>query len=171
MIDRARIIYTRLDARLNAIQKAVPPIEPEICHWLESDAGDSYCFDCAINARGREFELGRPLTVSWWYERDELEDAFYLGIGGSSRSDQHSDHTEHCATCGRTLSYILTDYGVEDELNYFLESPLINVRDEDSYALDRLCLNISHWSPRSQLLRASAVIAQAYRIVEQGKSA
>jgi hypothetical protein len=61
-------------------------------------------------ARGAEFDLGVPLTPHRWH-RTDLENAFWEGIGGTI--DGNSDNTEACDTCGKTLSYILTDYGVE----------------------------------------------------------
>lgn len=162
-MSREELIHTRLSNRLHAIMKAVPPIEPPAVHWLNSDAGSSYCWSCAIIARGLEFELGPLIKPRRTYLRDEWEDIYFDGIDGGW--DLQSDHTEACEICHRTLSYILTEYGVREEFAYYLESPLTVVRDEESYALDRLCLNIWHGSPRKDLLAASAIVAQAYRVV------
>jgi hypothetical protein len=110
----------------------VPPIKPDYVHWLESDCGTSYCGDCGEGARGAEFDLGVPLTPHRWH-RTDLENAFWEGIGGTI--DGNSDNTEACDTCGKTLSYILTDYGVEQELDHYRAHPLTNVRGEDPMLL------------------------------------
>lgn len=166
MSNRKELLAERMRQRLWEIQKAVPPIDPPAVHWLNGDSCNSYCWECAVKARGEEFDLGVPLTPRRWH-RTDLEDAFYDGIDGGF--DGESDTTEACDTCGRTLSYILTDYGVDEEIAYYLESPLTAVRDEDSYAIDRLALNVWHGSKTPQLLGACAVINQAWRIVTQTK--
>lgn len=79
--------------------------------------------------------------------------------------DTTSDSAAACDICRCTLSYILTDYGVQDEIQYWRESQLVAVRDEDSYALDRLCLNVYERSPRAMLLGAAIAVNQAWRLV------
>lgn len=161
-LSRNVALADRIRERVWAICKAVPPIEPPAQHWLDSDAGASYCHPCAIKARAEEFGFGPPLQPDWWRRETKLEQAFWDGIDGGF--DTESDVTEACETCGKTLSYILTDYGVEEELSYYLESPLVSVRDEDAYALDRLTLNIFSGSPRKRLLDAAIVVNHAWRI-------
>lgn len=160
---RNSLIADRINERLTAICEAVPPIQPGAAYWLDSDAGPSYCHGCAIIARGREFELGPLLQVPDWYCRDDWQQAYFDGIDGGF--DTHSDSTQACGICGKTLSYILTDDGVEQETNYYREAPLITVRDEDSYALDRLALNIWAGSPRTMLLGVAVAINQAWRLL------
>jgi hypothetical protein len=159
---RSALIVERMEQRLEAIHIAVPPLQPGPSYWLDSDGGPSYCRACVIKARGKEFELGAPLEDSNWSDRDELEDAFHAGIDGGF--DTTSDSTEACETCRKTLSYILTDYGVEEEIGYYREAPLIEVRDEDSYALDRLALNIYPGSPRQMILGVCIAVNQAFRL-------
>jgi len=160
---RAELIVDRINDRLDAIHKAVPPIRPPAAFWLDSDAGPSYCRKCAVIARGREFELGPLLVDGLTYDRSEWEDLFFEGIDGGF--DTTSDSAAACDICGRTLSYILTDYGVESEIAYYREAPLCAVRDEDTYALDRLCLNVYEGSTRSQILGAAIAVNQAFRIL------
>ena len=163
---REKLIAKRIRDRVWAICEAVPPIKPEAAHWLDSDAGPSYCWECAIIARGMEFELGPLLhPKEWYFERGEWEERFFEGIDGGF--DTESDHTETCELCRKTLSYILTDYGVESEIDYYREAPLIAVRDEDSYALDRLALNIWPGSSRQQILGVAMAVNQAWRLVRE----
>ncbi len=164
MSARNALIANRLNDRLWRICEVVPPIQPGPQFWLESDAGPSYCWPCAIKARAEEFGFGIPLHDSnrWCCETD-LEEAFYEGIDGGR--DLEGDSTQHCDTCGTTLSYILTDYGVDEEVGYWLENPLCEVRAEDTYALDRLALNIWEGAKRSQILGVSAAVNQAWRLL------
>ncbi|MDE2597767.1 MAG: hypothetical protein KGL44_12915 [Sphingomonadales bacterium] len=163
---RQKLIAERIRDRIWRICEIVPPIKPEPQFWLESDCGPSYCHSCAIKARADEFGLGVPLRDSnRWHCETDLEEAFYDGIDGGR--DLESDSTAACYSCGETLSYILTDYGVTEELGYYLESPLASVRAEDSYALDRLCLNIYEGSSRKILLEAAVVVNQAWQLVGQ----
>lgn len=161
---RAALVSKRIDDRRYAVLEAVPPIQPPAAHWLDSDAGPSYCWRCAHIARGKEFDLGTPIDPPPSYQRDEWMDAFYEGIDGGF--DTTSESTAACDICRCTLSYILTDSGVEEELGYWREQPLMLVRDEDSYALDRLCLNIYKGSPRAILLGAAIAVNQAYRLIQ-----
>lgn len=166
MSDRAHLICERISKRLDVITRAVPPIKPEAAHWLNSDGGPSYCWECAIIARGREFELGPLIKINpWWHRRDEWEDSYFDGIDGGF--DTQSDSTVACEICGNTLSYILTDDGVESEIEYYGEAPLITVRDEDSYALDRLALNIWSGAKRRLILGVAVAVNQAFRLVQK----
>jgi len=159
--DRNSLIADRIDDRMWAICKAVPPIEPPSTHWLNSDAGPSYCRECAVKARAEEFGLGEPLDRIWW-RRTDLEDAFYGGIDGGFEAS--SEVPEACDTCGRTLSYILTEGGVRDEANCYLEHPLTELREEDSYALGRLTLNVWHGTKRRLLLDVAVIVNHAFRL-------
>lgn len=161
-MSRAEAIAERTRSRANEICKAIPPIKPGPQYWLESDAGPNYCRKCVRIARGWEFELGPLLVEPKWYDRDEWMDAFMEGIDGGR--DLESDSASSCDICGATLQYILTDYGADEEARYFLEAPLVEIRDEDSYALDRLTLNVWHGMNRKRLLMISAAVGQAYRL-------
>jgi hypothetical protein len=162
--SRAELVVKRLNSRLAEVLEAVPPLNPGPCYWLHEDASESFCRKHVIQARGREFELGPPLRDVDWFRRDDWECAFWEGIGASE--DSESDHTEACARCGETLSYVLTDGGMRSEIDYYLEAPLVAVSDENSYALDRLALNIWEGSPRSDILGVAVAVNQAWRIVK-----
>lgn len=163
--DRAALILERLKERFAAVCAAVPPLDPESCYWLEDDATESYCRVHAIEARAREFGLGPPLDDRKWYHRTELEDAFFAGIGANHGGGGESDHTEACSVCGRTLVYSLTDYGLRDEITYWLENPIAVLRDEDVYALDRMEAHVWAGCGRDILLGVAAAVNQAWRLV------
>lgn len=162
MGDRALLIIKRINERYHAIASIVPPLQPEPCRWLYSDATESYCKEHAIEARGREFDMGVPFITDQW-RTTPIEEAFYDGIG--RHWDGESDTTEQCTTCGKTLSYILTDWGVERELAYWLDEPVAKLDPETVYALDRLCLNVWAGRKRRTLLETAVVIGQAYRLL------
>lgn len=149
-----------------AIHKAHPPISPENTCWLDSDCTHSYCWDCAVKARADEFGLGMPIgkadrySLSW---RTDLEEAFYAGIDGLP--DVHSDIPESCHSCGETLNHILTDYGVENEIDYFLKFPLTELTPESSYAIDRLSLNIWKGTDRKALIAVFSILKTAVRLI------
>lgn len=162
-MNRARLIADRTRARADEISAAIPPAKPGPQYWLESDAGPDYCRPCVIVARGWEFELG-PLLIEpdHWYQRDDWHDAYFEGIDGGR--DIESDNASHCSRCGVGLSYILTDYGADQEASYWLEAPLIEITPADSYDLDRLTLNVFEGMTRSRLLVIAAAVGQAYRL-------
>jgi hypothetical protein len=164
MSDRGNLIVKRMTERLCAIYAAVPPIDPPASYWLDSDAGPSYCKKCVKIARGKEFDLGAPIVDEVSYNWDDWVGAFYDGIDGGF--DTHSDSTQACEICGCTLSYILSDYGVDEEIEYYLESPIVELRPEDSYALDRLTLNIWGGGSRKKIVGAAAIVNRAWRLLQ-----
>lgn len=168
MSAREELIVRRMEGRLAALYDVIPPLRPDAAYWLNSDGGPSYCSRCVRIARGKEFDLGAPLEEVPYHRRDEWEDAFYEGIDGGF--DTTSDSAQACEICGCTLSYILTDYGVEEEVGYYREAPLCELRDEDSYALNRLALNIWPGAPRHQILGVSMAVGQAYRLLTRSTS-
>lgn len=163
-MSRAELVYKRAAERLDAVLCTVPPIQPGAQYWLDSDCSPSYCRRCVVFARGEEFEFGPPLSDRPFYLRTDLERLFYEGIDGGF--DTESDSTSACELCRETLSYILTDYGVQSEFEYYRESPLCEVRDEDSYALDRLALNIWEGAEPGMILSLAVVVNQAWRLIE-----
>jgi hypothetical protein len=157
-----------MSARLRAIYEVVAPIEPGAQYWLNSDCGQSYCVTCINIARGAEFDLGCPVHDPPPYSQDGWEKAFSDGIDGGY--DLESDTASACEICGRTLSYILTDEGAQNEIEYYREATLITLRDEDVYALDRMVLNIWAGSPRHMILGASIGVNKAWRLLTASKS-
>jgi hypothetical protein len=165
MSARAKLIVERMMVRLDDIMTAIPPIKPGAAYWLDSDCGPSYCRKCVRTARGNEFCLGCPINEDRAHWRDEWEGTFFEGIDGGF--DTTSDSTAACEICGCTLSYILTDYGMQQEADYYRQDPIAVLRDEDSYALDRLALNIYEGTPRRLLLDVAIIIGQAWRLLRQ----
>lgn len=164
-MNRATLIAERTSARAAEICAAIPPIKPGPQYWLTSDAGPDYCRPCVIVARGHEFELG-PLLVEpdYWWDRDDWHEAYFEGIEGGR--DIESDNAAHCSRCGENLSYILTDYGAEQEASYWLDAPLIQITPADSYDLERLTLNVFDGMARRRLLTIAAAVGQAYRLFQ-----
>lgn len=122
-----------------AVCGAAPYLDPPPLHWLESDASASYCRECVIQARGKEFDLGRPLADPDWFNRSEWEDAFFDGIRGHPyRCAGESDIPESCHTCGVTLDYWLTDYGISEEIDHWSNSEMSGDLSEVAYNIDRL---------------------------------
>ncbi|GEM_PF-1837195 len=159
--QRAELVAHRLRERMWEICEAFPYDAPN-CYWLESDCGDSYCREHAIEARAEEFGFGPLLRDPDWYRRNEMDDAFFEGI--SAGRDGESDNCETCSTCGKTLSYVLTDYGARSELDHFLEHPPAVLSGEISYEMNRASLNIWSGSTRRQLLDTARMVNAAWRI-------
>lgn len=161
-MNRATQIVQRAERRVAEICEAIPPINPPPQYWLMSDAGTDYCRGCVIVARGHEFELGPLLIESTdWYHRDDWQDAYFEGIDGGR--DIEGESASNCSRCGKTLSYILTDYGAEQEALYWLECPADQMNGETSYGLDRLGLNLYEGMERRRLLLICAVVGHTYR--------
>lgn len=88
------------------------------------DGGFSFCRDCIL-ALLPNMDLGEDYDGGFLCE---------------------SDGCEHCEKCGKLLQYTLTDYGVDGELNHFVESPpskdeLLN--GDTCYELGRIAYGIS----------------------------
>jgi hypothetical protein len=122
-----------------AVYGATPYLDPTPQHWLKSEESASYCRECAIQARGKEFDLGRPLDDSDWFNRGAWEDAFFEGISCYAPGCAgESDITEACDTCGRTLDYWLTDHGISEEIDHWANSEMSGDLSEVAYNIDRL---------------------------------
>lgn len=126
------------------ILAAVPPIDPPACHWLESDAGPSYCGKCAWEARWRELPTFGPAPEEPdWYNRNDFEELLASGISGAIGSE--SDRPENCETCGCTLDYLLTEFGQDEELCHFTDYPITpdtEISGETTYVLSRVFMNL-----------------------------
>lgn len=133
---------------------AVPPVDPPACHWLNSDAGPSYCRKCAWEARWKELPtVGLAPEEPDWLHRSELEELMAGGIDGCEGMGGESDTPETCETCGCTLEYLLTEYGQDEELLHFTENPITPdtvISGETTYALGRAFMNLDnpHADPR-----------------------
>jgi hypothetical protein len=57
------------------------------------------------------------LEVPDWYCRNDWQREFFAGIDGGF--DTESASTAACEICRKTLSYILTDYGVQQEIDLY----------------------------------------------------
>lgn len=158
-------IVERINARFAEICGAVQPLKPGPCYWLESDSSESFCRQHAIAARGKEFDLGAPIEDRPFYLRTEMEDAFFEGISCNDGCGGESDHAEACAVCGKTLVYTLTDEGVDQEVDFYREAPLCEVRDEDVYAIERLVVHIWPGAARGRILDVAIVVNQAWRLL------
>lgn len=122
-----------------AVTDAVPELDPPPQYWLESECSPSYCRACAIIARGKEFELGPLLVDPDWHRRTAWDEAYFDGISSYSyRCAGEGDNVAACYTCGVTLDYWLTDYGIKSELDHWSEAEMSGDLSEIAYNLDRL---------------------------------
>lgn len=122
-----------------AVANAAPDLDPPPQYWLESEPAISYCRECAIKARGAEFELGLLLRVPPFYARTDWEIAYFEGI--SSYADGcagEGDCAEACYTCGVTLDYWLTGEGIKQELDHWADAEMSGNLSEIAYNIDRL---------------------------------
>lgn len=131
-------MQARLYALERAIFAAVKPADPEPCWWLESDCGPDFCHDHVVEARGREFDLGAPVTPNRPWHRTPLEDAFDEGIVGGYYGQGERDNTARCSVCDELLSYTLTDHGASEEAHYWLETKLVSFGPDEAYEASRL---------------------------------
>lgn len=146
-----------LETRLYA---AVPPIHVRPQWWLTSDAGPSYCGECVDIARGREFELGRPLTPTY-HRNTSLERAFAEGIDGGFQTSG-DDSPRACDICRCTLDYTLTEHGVAEELAYYAENPgFAEVGPEDTFAILQICLDLTYGGADPDQVEAAIVMVEA----------
>lgn len=129
---------------------------PESQYWLMSDAGPSYCWDCAVKARAEEIGLGPLLDPEKpSYLRTEYEEEYFRGIDGGTWYSAQSDGASHCFTCGKMLHYWLTDYGIDEELIAFEENEFGESLYEIAYGIDRL-FELVDDDPRRSRVRALA---------------
>ena len=102
----------KLERLFNAGRDRIPS-EPE--YWIHNaDEGLSYCYDCC------EKEVARLLK--------ENPAGDYSVDGGWGTE---GDSTPFCEICGKRLENTLTDYGGEEELDYFLENGFNPKSDDD----------------------------------------
>lgn len=137
MSDRNRIYDLERE-----LYDLVPQAEMPPCYWLNSDGGPSYCWPCARQARWEEMgNVGPAPFETAFYYRDPIEENIRDGIDGGF--DCHADHTEHCETCGCVLSHLLTDYGQEQELDFYeQEGCYVAIDGEGTYLIGRAVMNL-----------------------------
>lgn len=148
-----------LGERINA---AVPPIDPPGCHWLNEDAGTSYCWDCARKAAWTAMgKTGDPPAEGDWWKRTKVEQGIRDRIDGPASGE--SDSGEACATCSRTLEHLLSDHGRDEELAHFAQNPIApgdTFDAEQSYVLSRIFLNLDVPGGDEERTLAAIVIAK-----------
>lgn len=161
--DAAQAPWQRLFELEQRIYDAVPPIDPPGCHWLNEDAGTSYCWGCARKAAWlRMGKTGDPPAEPDWSRRTKTEERIRDRIDGPASGE--SDSGEACATCGRTLSHLLTETGVAQELDHFAENPIEDgdtIGGEQSYELSRIFLNLTWQGAKPDDVAAAIVIAES----------
>lgn len=156
-------IRARLEVVSAAIFAQVQPSNPEPVCWLDTDAGSSLCWDCAVLERGKEFDLGVPLTPHRYF-RTELEEEFYRGIDGGYHGQMPHDTPEWCSCCDKGLAYELTDYGLSEEAHGWAEAEITAFTSYDAYALDRLIIGIYPEGSEESLTTAVTILDVAEKI-------
>lgn len=100
-------------------------IETPFPHWMSGDKAEpSYCY-CEPCAE-KELAAGNGEFVDGGWGSEE------------------SDTCIHCETCGRVLSYVLTEYGVASEIAHFRKRFRTDVRPlykDEAYHLARILLS------------------------------
>lgn len=105
--------------------------KPNGLFWLIPHDDQDYCGEC--------IQIKDPVR-----EYGETYDGFWDG--------HESDSSRFCTECGAVLSYSLTDYGVSNELEHFLESGLDWDNPVDCYELDRVATEITTDEQRRKLI-------------------
>lgn len=156
--------WEELAALEAAITKAVPPIDPPACHWLDSDAGPSYCHTHAWEARWKQLpSFGDCPPVPDWFRRSPLEEIMADGIDGCAGMGGQSDSPEACETCGCTLEYLLTDHGREEELDHYTRDRIMPgdaITGETTYALSRIFMNLDYPGAPADQVDAALTLAR-----------
>lgn len=148
-----------------AIIDLIPPINPPATHWLNSDAGLSFCFEHAWERRWQEFPMVGPVSIPREnrFRENELEEIMMDGIDASY--DSHSDVAECCEICGCTLSYLLTDHGQDNELEHFASIDFLqtNLDGDLVYQLTRAFMNLDQ--PGADTCKTAEAINIAERVL------
>lgn len=131
MTDRYNYLTVALEADMRAqpvkiLLKVADRLRPLTCfpppqHWLNSDATCSYCWGCARKARWEEMGLegDLPADEGVRFDRSKVEEEICSGIDGGSWYSGESDTPQACETCGVTLAFHLTAYGVSYTIEGF----------------------------------------------------
>lgn len=127
--------------------------DPEHPYWFhelpdgsEADEGTSYCLDCLKKHFGPTFDYAK-----------HIGDYF----GGGYPGYNESDGCECCEDCGKLLSYVLTDYGVESELTHYHEYQCFDWNDADScFMLARIAHGI-YQNPKQERMLLGILMAGA----------
>lgn len=96
---------------LDKREAKAPPL-----YWRDDDDGE-YCREC----------FGKLFPTDDWGD----------GWGGGAYNSEQ-DCCVHCETCGKLLSYVLTDYGAEEELNHFEDNEWDWDAPDDCYHIARM---------------------------------
>lgn len=122
-------------------------VQPE--YWINGDDDSlSYCYDCAVK---RVAELQAMVSPA----DPETAEEYHVG-GGYGWDD---DSRAFCETCQTPLDTTFTDYGCEQELDYFEEDGLVLTSAEDCYSFE-LILATCFWDGH-ETERINAVAAKA----------
>lgn len=157
--------WKRLVILERQIIAAVPPVQPQACHWLDSDSAPSYCRKHAWEARWGEMPTVGPCPEEPdRFRRSDFDEFLASGIDGRMQGmPGESDGPLRCDTCGCTLEYVLTDYGVAEELSHFEAYPVRlgdKVDGEHTYALTRIFMNLDRSGADPDKLAAALRLAE-----------
>lgn len=102
-------------------------------HWLCGDGytGSSYCGPCAKAELAKQKSINRNAVK----RKASKRVGFFVDGGWGSHEE---DGCCHCETCGCLLAYVLTDYGVESELDHYSDTPFPPVSETEAYHIARI---------------------------------
>lgn len=110
------------------LRKVLLDYDPPNIHWLSSqetdiDQSEDWCYNCAV-------KKAEELTI-------QLKKKVDVDGGWSS---QESDTCSHCQDCETQLNYSLTEYGVESELDHFLDEDIkiLPLSKEEAYEINEV---------------------------------
>ena len=142
------MINEALGEMARKLEAFAAPLDPPPMHWIgEGDAGPDYCRECCERIVANHNAYSAP--KDWWY------------VEGGWDCRRSSDTPSACEECGKTLGYSLTEYGVSEEIEHFLENmPTAPMGHEEAYALGAM-LEGAAWHKDAEIVANAMKIGAA----------
>ena len=115
----------------------------EDMHWVSfgHSNGEIYCYSCCDKEVDR---INKEIDTI-----DEYDKAFVDGGWGG----QDEDGSCYCETCNKKLDCSLTKYGVESEIEHFIENKLTKIDNETAIDLYYLFESSLNYNPEERYLK------------------
>lgn len=141
--------------------------ERPACYWFDGDfhdAGEDFCRECARKLVDKKYaEDPKRFEELYGDECETAAERYRAALDGGYDIDH--DSPPYCATCGRGLSGLLTEYGADQELAALTADCAPSLDDVEGWAaLERAIINLSDDDPRWR--RIAKVVDAA--MVERG---